>query len=92
MLCNRYRLPERLGKYFVSICSKYSNIYSFLFSLSHLRQHFQKAQFLMKQREVSLISHEVIHNVFELVDPHFISCKPFNAELTDENSLGKANL
>ena len=36
MLCNRYHMSERLGRYLVSVCSKYSNLHAHRFNLKIL--------------------------------------------------------
>ena len=33
MICNRYHMSERLGRYIISICSKYSNLHNHRFNL-----------------------------------------------------------
>ena len=33
MICNRYHLSERLGRYVISVCSKYSNLHAHRFNL-----------------------------------------------------------
>lgn len=37
MLCNRYHLSERLGRYLVSVCSKYSNLHLHRFNIKVIR-------------------------------------------------------
>jgi hypothetical protein len=32
MICNRYHMSERLGRYVVSVCSKYSNLHMHRFN------------------------------------------------------------
>jgi hypothetical protein len=39
-----------------------------------------------------MIAHEALHNVFGLVDPQYLRLKPYNTELSDDNSLGVDNL
>jgi hypothetical protein len=39
MLCNRQHMSERLGRYLVSICSKYSNMHLHRFNLKLLRNN-----------------------------------------------------
>ena len=33
MICNRYHMRERLGRYIISVCSKYSNLHNHRFNL-----------------------------------------------------------
>jgi len=85
MLCKRYRLSSRQGKYLVLMCSKYTN-------LTDVRIFFHKKLVTDEQKEnqrmCSLLAHEAIHNVLGLIDSNFITMKPFNEQITNENSLG----
>ena len=89
MLCNRYHMSERLGRYLVSVCSKYSNLHLHRFNVKVLRtQNALNDLWLSKQRMASIIAHEALHNVFELVEPNFMAIKKFREPLTPSNSLG----
>lgn len=37
MVCNRYHMNERLGRYIISVCSKYSNLHNHRFNLKLLQ-------------------------------------------------------
>jgi hypothetical protein len=37
MVCNRYHMSERLGRYIISVCSKYSNLHNHRFNLQTLK-------------------------------------------------------
>ena len=45
----------------------------------------------MKQRQASVIAHEVMHNVLGLISPKYLTLKKFNEPMTVENSLGLQN-
>ena len=88
MLCNRYHMNERLGRYLVSVGSKYSNLHLHRFNLKLLRNHLTLNEiWIQKQRCASIIAHEAIHNVFTLLEPSFLSIKDFDEKLTSSNSL-----
>jgi hypothetical protein len=89
MLCNRYHMSERLGRYLVSVCSKYSNLHLHRFNVKMLRaQNALKDVWLGKQRLASIIAHEALHNVFTLIEPKFLAIKQFTEPLSADNSLG----
>jgi hypothetical protein len=76
MLCNRYHMSERLGRYLVSVCSKYSNLHQHRFNLKLLRNQSSLNEiYLMNQRMASIIAHEALHNVFTLIEPKFLQIK-----------------
>lgn len=85
MLCKRYHLSNRQGKYLVLMCSKYSNLNTF--RINYLRTT-TIPELRTQQREVSILAHEAIHNVLTLCDSDFLGLKPFNTALTPDNSLG----
>lgn len=83
MLCNRYHMSERLGRYLVSVCSKYSNMHLHRFNLKLIRtQNTLNEMWINKQRLASIISHEALHNVFTLIEPSFLTLKDFADKLT----------
>jgi len=88
MVCNRYRMSERLGRYIISVCAKYSNLHAFRFGLHRLKPSHLNALWRERQRCASIIAHEAIHNVFALVDPKFLALKDVGEPVTALNSLG----
>ena len=89
MLCNRYHLSERLGRYLVSVCSKYSNLHLCRFNIKTLRAStYLNEAWLQKQRVASIIGHEALHNVFSLLEPKFLQIKGFHDSLNPDNCLG----
>ena len=86
MMCKRYRLSGRQGRYLILMCSKYSNIKKVRFDFHSLDSSFLLSQ--KQQRACSLIAHEAIHNVLGLLDTNFLMLKPFGQTLDDINSLG----
>ena len=85
MMCKRYNLSGRQGRYLVLMCSKYSNLNTFR---SNFMDSLGKERFQKEQRLCSLLAHEAIHNVLSLIDSNMLKMKPFGEALTDENSLG----
>lgn len=45
-------------------------------------------KWLENQKLSSLLAHEAIHNVFGLIDPQYLTLKPHDEKLTEDNSLG----
>ena len=88
MVCNRYHMSERLGRYVISVCAKYSNLHAFRFDLARLKSSQVNALWRERQRCASIIAHEAIHNVFALVEPRFLALKDVGEPVTAENSLG----
>lgn len=86
LMCKRYRLSGRMGRYLVLMCSKYSNVgQNRILFHRWIRNDYRVEQ----QRISSMLAHEAIHNVLCLIDPVFLKMdKEFGMELTDENSLG----
>jgi len=85
MMCKRYRLSGRQGRYLVLMCSKYSNLNRTRLEFSRLVRN----RLLMeKQRACSLLAHEAIHNVLCLIDTTYLKIKPFGERLDQDNSLG----
>lgn len=88
MLCNRYHMSERLGRYLVSVCSKYSNLHLHRYQVKLLKTQFSLNElWLQKQRCASILAHEALHNVFTLLEPSFLSLKDLDEPLTVDNSL-----
>ena len=85
MMCKRYRLSGRQGRYLVLMCSKYSNLSVFR---SNFMNKIKDKKFLEEQKLCSLLAHEAIHNVLCLIDTNYLRMKPFGEALTDDNSLG----
>lgn len=72
-VCNRYGLPERLGRYLVSIANDYS-------LLSHENLAVNKNTLLPCPQRVRLLERAVVsslalHTVLELVNPSFFELK-----------------
>ena len=72
IVCNRYNLAYRLGRYVVSLAFKYSNLYE-------LRPFDSKTV----QVQRAAIAYTAVHNVFEMINPEYLSLKDF-----DGKSLG----
>ena len=85
MMCKRYKLSGRQGKYLVLMCSKYSNLNNNRIFFSKMIASSDK---LFNQRVCSLLAHEAIHNVICLLEPEFLKMKPYGEALDEENSLG----
>jgi hypothetical protein len=71
IVCNRYQLTERVGRYLVSIANKYSN-------LSQIATQFVTMfhpQHKDVQAQVSFIAHQAIHSALELIEPRFLAIK-----------------
>jgi len=85
MMCKRYRLSGRQGRYLVLMCAKYSNLHSMRIQFARLLSNRISME---QQRACSLLAHEAIHNVLCLIDTNFLKMKPFGERLTEENSLG----
>ncbi|CAD8075657.1 unnamed protein product [Paramecium sonneborni] len=85
-VCNRYKLADQLGRYLVSIASTYSPIASHTASLnvSYLINGKQR----QAQIDKGLVAAFAVHNVFENINPEFISLKFNDTQLTSQNSLG----
>lgn len=77
MLCNRYGLTDRIGRYILQISSKYTNINTIRYNYEILKPNSQiKLFFNQKQMTSSLLAHEALHNVFSLIDQKFLTLKP----------------
>lgn len=81
-VCNRYNMPERLGRYLVSIANQYSTI-----SGSSMKATFNllsPGEMRKSLLERAVVASVAIHNAFEIINPEFFS---LNEHL--ENALGK---
>ena len=72
-VCNRYQLPERLGRYLVSIANQYSIV-----SSSNMRATFSllntgPARKLLLEK--AMVASLAVHNAFEIINPEFFSLK-----------------
>lgn len=85
MMCKRYNLSGRQGRYLVLMCSKYSNLKVFR---ADFMEKLKREKFQNEQKVCSLLAHEAIHNVLGLIDANYLKMKPFGVALTNENSLG----
>lgn len=64
IVCNRYNLSNRLGRYIVSLSSKYSNLYEI--------KHFDHKG---TQVQRAAIAYTAVHNVLEMINPEYLSLK-----------------
>ncbi|CDW90518.1 lupus brain antigen [Stylonychia lemnae] len=69
IICNRYQLKDKVARYLISIGNKYSNLKNF-------KQNFftklKKNNDVKAQQIYSVIAHEAIHNVLQLVEKDFL--------------------
>ena len=65
IVCNRYNLSNRLGRYIVSLASKYSNLNEI--KTSELRGGIQVQR--------AAIAYTAVHNVFEMINPEYLTLK-----------------
>ncbi|CAD8176793.1 unnamed protein product [Paramecium octaurelia] len=85
-VCNRYKLADQLGRYLVSIASTYSPLA--LHSASLNVQYLINGKQRQAQIDKGLVSAFAVHNVFENINPEFITLKFNDTKLTPQNSLG----
>lgn len=64
ILCNRYKLTDRISKSIQKIASKYSNLQNVKFKIGENIQNNQRLQ--------SLISYEAIQNALNLIDEQYL--------------------
>ncbi|CAD8087866.1 unnamed protein product [Paramecium sonneborni] len=85
-VCNRYKLADQLGRYLVSIASTYSPLalHTASLNVSYLINGKQR----QAQIDKGLVGAFAVHNVFENINPEFISLKFNDTKLTPQNSLG----
>ena len=87
IICNRYQINERLGRYIVSIGHKYSNIKLVCDAYSKY-SNTEANTFREMQLKNSIIANAAVHGVFEVVNPVYLKLKKY-LELVDvTNSLG----
>jgi len=82
VVCNRYHLAERLGRYVNSLGFKYSNLSSIKIN------EIDKPNFLLSQTQRAVIAYTAVHNVFEMLNPEYLSLK----EKFDLKNLGIESL
>ncbi len=68
IVCNRYQLTERVGRYLVSIASKYSNLQLICTNFITLFHPQHKEV----QSQISFIAHQALHSALELIDPKYL--------------------
>ena len=85
MMCKRYRLSGRQGKYLTLMCSRYSNLQTIRIEFYKWINH---KVYQGQQRACALLAHEAIHSVLCLLDNNFLSMKPYGEHLDETNSLG----
>ncbi|CAK74855.1 unnamed protein product (macronuclear) [Paramecium tetraurelia] len=85
-VCNRYKLADQLGRYLVSIAATYSPIASHSASLNV--QYLINGKQRQAQIDKGLVAAFAVHNVFENINPEFITLKFGDTKLTSQNSLG----
>lgn len=71
-----------MGRYLVSIASKYSNIHEIATKFNVLYVPSQKEV----QNQVSFVAHQAVHSALELIEPKYLKIKEGN--LDNSNSLG----
>lgn len=88
IICNRYQINDRIGRYIVSIGHKYSNIK--LICEGFEKYAYPNTETLVDmQIKNAIIANMAVHGVFEVVNPIYLKMKKF-AEMIDEtNSLGR---
>lgn len=78
IVCNRYHLAARLGRYVTSLAFKYSNRTS-------LKAHeIFRPSLMIPQAQKAAIAYTAVHNVFEMINPEYLSLKRHK----DTKSLG----
>ena len=63
VVCNRYQMAERLGRYVLSLAHKYSFMADMTKPLS-------------QQKERAVVAYTALHNVFEMINPAILAPKP----------------
>jgi len=69
IVCNRYNVTDQLSRYLTSACYKYSNLK--LLTTKQILE-INNPMFRQKQKQVSVLANEAIHNMFALVSPDMI--------------------
>ena len=89
MLCNRYKLTDRIGNYLLQLSLKYSNLSLFQNDWNGIAQTGAINKDILNCRFAqAALSHEVLHNVLAYIEPNYLELKPQGVELTEKNSLG----
>lgn len=81
VVCNRYHLPERLGRYVTSIANKYSTVGT------TLAIKMTQPIFYAINSERAYVAYTALHNVFEMISPKFLTLK-IGEPISNTNSLG----
>lgn len=76
VVCNRYALADRLGRYVTSLAHKYASLPETTALTNEKAMLFQK--------EKSVLAYTALHNVFEMINPEVLAPKPPK----DPKSLG----
>lgn len=63
IVCNRYSLASRLGRYVVSLATKYSNLHQLKFNDLRGSVQVQRAA----------IAYTAVHNIFEMIHPDYLT-------------------
>jgi len=88
VICNRYQINERLGRYVVSVANRYSNIKNLYKDFSRYAVGLGNYS-LVIQKDISLIANKALHGVFEMVNPAYLKLKKYSEIVDETNSLGK---
>ena len=84
IVCNRYQLAQKLGRYVVSIASKFSNMQNVHCKFDLLRDGYSK----QIQQQTSFVAHQTLHTAFEMINPAYLVLKRQGESVTETNSLG----
>ena len=76
MICNRYQINERIGRYLISIGHQYSNIKIVTRAIEKYGPSNMIGNITM-QINNSIIANKAIHNALEMVNPSYIKMKTF---------------
>ena len=87
IICNRYQINSRLGRYIVAISQKYSNI-KLLCDASEKYVGENKGTYREMQAKNSIIANAAIHSVLEVVNPAYLKLKKYMEMVDETNSLG----
>ena len=87
IICNRYQINDRIGRYIVSIAHRYSNIKMICDAYSKYML-LTNNSFRQMQNNNALIANTALHSVFEVVNPACLKMKKFCDIIDSTNSLG----
>lgn len=88
VICNRYQINEKIGRYLVSIGHRYSNIK--LVNEGYEKYALpDKETYLEMQANNSIIASKAIHSVFEMINPAYLKMKKYGEMIDERNSLGE---